>query len=153
MDYSQIGYDFSVLNRRSQAYIAWACRHWQIGYAEYVVLLELYDHNGCSQDELRRILFVDKALIARCAKSLELKGLICRRQDQKDRRIKRLSVTAEGWRMQPVLQTIRNRWIDAITSGMDETLVAQTVQGLRTVVNQAAALPFSVIFPEGDERV
>ena len=96
MDYSQIRYAFGVLNRRSQAYITDACRPWHIGYSEYVVLEELYRGDGCSQDELSRQLSVDKGLVARCVKSLEEKGYVRRRQDEKDKRFKYIYLTETG---------------------------------------------------------
>ena len=45
------------------------------------------------QDELSRQLSVDKGLVARCVKSLEEKGYVRRRQDEKDKRFKYIYLT------------------------------------------------------------
>ena len=140
MDYSQIRYTFGVLNRRSQAYITDACRPWRIGYSEYVLLVELYRGDGCSQDELSRQLSVDKGLIARCVKSLEENGYVRRRQDEKDKRFKYIYLTEQGQQARDGLLHISEVWIQALTRNMDERMLASTLQGLQRAAQNAAVL-------------
>lgn len=140
MDYAQIRYHFGILNRRSQAYIAYACRPWNISYSEYVLLVELYRGNGCSQDDLSRTLSVDKGLIARCVKSLEEKGYIRRRHDALDKRVKHIYVTEKGRQARDELLRISETWIQALTKDMDQTVLMYTIAGLAQAAGNAAAL-------------
>ena len=112
MDYSQIRYTFGVLNRRSQAYITDACRPWRIGYSEY----------------------------ARCVKSLEEKGYVRRRQDEKDKRFKYIYLTEQGQQARDGLLHISEVWIQALTRNMDERMLASTLQGLQQAAQNAAVL-------------
>ena len=143
MDYSQIRYTFGVLNRRSQAYITDACRPWHIGYSEYVLLVELYRGDGCSQDELSRQLSVDKGLVARCVKSLEEKGYVRRRQDEKDKRFKYIYLTETARQAQKELLRLSEIWIRALTKDMDDALIETTIQGMTKAADNAASLTWN----------
>lgn len=143
MDYSQIRYAFGMLNRRSQAYITDACRPWHIGYSEYVVLEELYRGDGCSQDELSKALSVDKGLVARCVKSLEEKGYVQRRQDERDKRFKYIYLTEKARHVQEQLMRLSEIWIRALTRDMNEDLIAATIQGMTQAAGNAASLTWN----------
>lgn len=145
MGYTSIGYHFGVLNRRSQAFISCACQPWQLSYAEYVILVELYRGDGRSQDDICKSLTADKALIARNVKTLEAKGYIRRRQDNADRRFKYIYLTEKAKRIQSVLLGILQRWIHETTKGMDPVLIKQTIQGLQAVARNAANLSIETL--------
>lgn len=140
MDYGQIRYYFGILNRRTQAYIAYACRPWQISYSEYVLLVELYRSDGCSQEDLSRTLSVDKGMVARCVKSLEEKGYVQRRKDSADKRFKHIYVTEKGQHARSGLLHISEIWIQELTKNMDETVLAHTIEGLMQAARNAAVL-------------
>ena len=148
MDYAKIGYHFGLLNRRSQAYITYACKPWRLSYSEYVVLHALYSRDGCSQDELVKGLTADNGLVARTTKTLAEKGFILRQQDAVDKRLRRLYVTAKGLALQPQLEQILQCWIETITAGMDKAKQEQTFQCLSAVAEKAATLDITTIYPE-----
>ncbi|WP_301859140.1 MarR family winged helix-turn-helix transcriptional regulator [uncultured Megasphaera sp.] len=145
MDYSQIGYNFGTLSRRYEAYVAYACKALDLGYVEYVMLMELFRRDQCRQEELCQALSVDRALVARCVKSLEQKGFVQRRQDQQDRRAKHVCLTEKARDLQPVLQDILRRWIDDVLADIDETQTSQILQILQIVARRAADLSFEEI--------
>lgn len=151
MDYSNIGYHFGVLNRRSQAYITHVCKPWNLSYSEYVILMELYQGDGCSQDELTQRLTADKGLVARTSKSLEAKGFIARRQDAVDKRLKRLSVLPPGERLRPTLQRILQCWMDALTADLSEEAVQTTSRCLEQAAQRAASVDVTKIYTEGKD--
>lgn len=150
MDYTSAGYHFGVLSRCTQAYIPYACRRWKLSYAEYVVIMELYRNDGCSQDELCKLLTADKALIARNAKSLEEKGFICRKRDDADGRVKRIYLTKKGKDIKEGLMVILKRWIHALAKGMDEAAIEQTVQALQLIATNAANVSIEELCREGE---
>lgn len=148
MDYSKIGYHFGVLNRRSQAYITYVCKPYDITYSEYVILMELYLGDGVSQDELVQRLTADKGLVARTSKSLEGKGFISRRQDTADKRLKRLYLTTQGEALRHPLQEILQAWIEALREGLDEETLATVIKGLEQIARKAATLDITHISTE-----
>lgn len=152
MDYMSIGYHFGILNRRSQAFISYACQPWQISYPEYVILVELYRGDGCSQDALCKSLTADKALIARNVKKLETKGYIRRQQDQTDRRFKYMYLTEKAKHIQHALLDILQRWIHEVTKGMDPVLIEQTIHGLQIVSRNAASLSMETMMQKKGEN-
>ncbi|MEQ1953413.1 MarR family transcriptional regulator [Mesorhizobium sp. CN2-181] len=64
--------------------------------AQLDVLMNLYRHPGISQHDLARKLLVGRSNITMLVPQLEKRRLLRREGDEKDRRILRLSLTAEG---------------------------------------------------------
>ena len=106
MDYLDIAHCFGVIRRRSQAFVVEACEKLHLTYSEYALLLKLYDAEGCSQDDMAGMLYLDKAVVTRVIKTLEGKGFIYREQDDKDRRMKRLYVTEFGKTQEEFIKNI-----------------------------------------------
>lgn len=150
MKYANVGWYFGILNRRSQAYITYVCKPFDITYSEYVILHALYKGDGCSQDELARRLAADKGLVARTTKTLAAKGFIERVQDDTDRRLRRIYVTPKGMAVKEPLGHLLECWIDHITMDIDEELKEQTVACLAKVAEKAAALDIKNIYGKGE---
>ena len=118
MDYLDIAHCFGVIRRRSQAFVVEACEKLHLTYSEYALLLKLYDAEGCSQDDMAGMLYLDKAVVTRVIKTLEGKGFIYREQDDKDRRMKRLYVTEFGKTQEEFIKNIIKRLVDYMASQM-----------------------------------
>ena len=63
------------------------------------VLMNLYRHPGMSQHDLARRLLVGRSNITMLLPQLERQGLLRREADDKDKRVMRLFLTAEGERL------------------------------------------------------
>ncbi|WP_296826896.1 MarR family winged helix-turn-helix transcriptional regulator [uncultured Megasphaera sp.] len=150
MNYLYAGHDFGIINRRSQAYITEACQPWGLSYSEYVPLMELYDYDGCRQNELCKALKADKALIARSLKTLEAKGYVCRRQKDGDRRFKFIYVTPKGWDLQPKLEAILQAWIEHLVAGFEEEKLDELFLMMHTIAERAAEADVTDLQKEGD---
>lgn len=72
--------------------------------SQWWVLNHLYFHEGISQTELAAILDIEKAALGRLLDRMEAKGLVARRQDEKDKRTRRVYLTEQ---VQPTLQVMR----------------------------------------------
>ena len=68
----------------------------EISVGEEPYYMALIQNNGVTQDELTKLVKVDKAATARMVKSLEQKGYITRETDPKDKRNKRIYLTETG---------------------------------------------------------
>lgn len=64
-----------------------------IGIGQINILNEIMNHEKITQDELAKVMNLDKTTIAKAVKRLESNGLITRNQCETDRRKKELSVT------------------------------------------------------------
>ena len=138
MDYLNMGYYFSVLHRRSQMFIVAACEHLELTYAEYVMLLHIYEDAGASQERLGGNLYLDKAVVARTLTLLEKKNLIRREQSQKDRRVKRVYPTERALKEKGYLQGVLQGWVRYLSKDLDLDELEQISMGIERLALHAA---------------
>jgi MarR family transcriptional regulator for hemolysin len=88
--------------------------------AQWLILSRLERQPGMSQNEMAAICEVEPITVARLIDRLEARGLVERRADPTDRRIKRLHLLPAA---KPILETIneaRESMNTRITAGLDE---------------------------------
>jgi len=88
--------------------------------AQWIILSRLDRQPGMSQNEMAAICEVEPITVARLIDRLEARGLVERRADATDRRIKRLHLLPAA---KPILETIndaRESMNARITAGLDE---------------------------------
>jgi DNA-binding MarR family transcriptional regulator len=68
--------------------------------------MSLYDQEGRSQDSLAQSKGFNKTMIAKSILRLEEEGIVYRKIDQKDKRIKRLYLTEIGRKLKPEMERI-----------------------------------------------
>lgn len=84
----------SAIYRYSQTYIGENTKKYRIGKGQWFFLTQLlFNGDGLTQEELSDKLYIDKANTARALKKLEDEGYVCREEDLKDARKKRIYVT------------------------------------------------------------
>lgn len=66
---------------------------------QFVYLVRIYEHPGIIARDLAKLILMDKTTIARAVAKLERDGLIVRRPDPQNLRIKRMYVTEKGARL------------------------------------------------------
>jgi DNA-binding MarR family transcriptional regulator len=64
--------------------------------AQLDMLMNLYRHPGMSQHDLARKLLVGRSNVTMLLPQMEQRGLLARAHDAKDKRVMRLTLTAEG---------------------------------------------------------
>ena len=111
MNIIDVGRSISILNRRSQAIITAACEPLKLSYSEYAVILQLYESEGKSQDELANLLQLDKAVVTRTISLLEKKNLIRREKDKRDKRINHIYLTELAKTQKKFLNNILETWM------------------------------------------
>lgn len=96
------------------------------------ILSSLWAEQGVSQQELARRTAKDKACLTNLMQNLERKGYVCRREDPKDRRTKRVYLTEEGERFRdwlvPQLKIYYNR--------LDEILGVEKLRHIEEVLKE-----------------
>ncbi len=128
---------FSILHRRSKFFVAAACERLQITYLEYVMLLQIFSAEGMSQEDLVSVLRLDKAVVARTISLLEQKGMICRRRDSGDHRMKRLYPTEKAKAGEEYLEDVICTWMDYLLQDMDPEASAAFMSGISKVSERA----------------
>lgn len=112
MGYLSASLSFGIVRRRVQALVVEASIDLGLSYAEFSLLLVLFDREGCSQDDMTTFLNVDKAAITRVIKKLEEKEYIFRKQDEADRRLKRIYLTDKGRQQEVIIKNIVRKIMD-----------------------------------------
>jgi len=109
--------------------------------AQWIILSRLDRQPGMSQNELATICEVEPITVARLVDRLEARGLVERRSDPSDRRIKRLHLLPAA---KPIIATIthaREAVSGRVTAGLDEKTRETLIDALLTIkenlVNEA----------------
>ena len=71
-----IGKYISQIYRKGRAFISKGLTQYDMGYGQMLFLLQLYNQDGISQEELTEKLNIDKGTTARSIKKLEKEGFI-----------------------------------------------------------------------------
>jgi DNA-binding MarR family transcriptional regulator len=106
--------------------------------AQWVILSRLQQQPGMSQNEMAAICEVEPITVARLIDRLEVRGLVERRADPSDRRIRRLHLLPAA---QPILATInheRETMSARITAGLDEATCNTLIDALLTMKENLA---------------
>lgn len=86
----------TLLARKSQMCIGNVLSKYNLTAAEQPFFMALQHNEGITQEELTAIVCVDKAATTRAVKSLEEKGYLIRKQDERDRRQNRIYATMQA---------------------------------------------------------
>lgn len=107
--------------------------------AQWVILARLSRQPGLSQNELAAICEVEPISVGRLIDRLEARGLVERRADPGDRRIRRLHLLPAA---QPILEEItcyRDTLNSELIEGLDPSLYSALVDTLLVIKNKLTA--------------
>ena len=110
MDYQKLNLIFRCNKEFSHQKI----RMQELSDTECLICSYIYSHENSSQDEVSAALKTDKTTVGKALASLEKKNCVVRSQDEADRRIKRLSLTAAGRDKVAELVDLHNNWLSDI---------------------------------------
>jgi DNA-binding MarR family transcriptional regulator len=118
-----------------------AARTFGMTRAQWMILARLNRQPGISQNELATICEVEPITVGRLVDRLEARGMVERRADPHDRRIRRLHLLPAA---QPILTEITRykATLDAeITEGLDDTMREYLVDALLHMKSKLTAEP------------
>ena len=117
--------------------------------AQWIILARLQRQPGISQNEMANICEVEPITVGRLVDRLEARGMVERRPDPTDRRIRRLHLLPAA---EPILVEIaryRNQMLEQTTAGMDAATLNALVDGLLqlkdNLANSAADGPTAAV--------
>lgn len=129
--YDQLRKWVSVQYRQFQIFMSNNLKDLDITVAEYYFLIAMYDNCNVSQDDLCKMLIIDKAATARSIKSLEEKEYIIRKKDEKDKRTNRIELTNKAIQLKERLLSYNSEWGNIVSENIDEetlNLVVSTIE-------------------------
>ena len=106
--------------------------------AQWIILSRLERQPGISQNEMAAICEVEPITVARLVDRLEARGLVERRNDPSDRRIRRLHLLPAA---KPILETIHNiraAMNERVTAGLDEKTRKTLIDALLVIKENLA---------------
>lgn len=108
--YQHIGKYIGEIHRASYMYFGKRFNKFGIGAGQYLFLLNLYENDGITQEELTRKVRLDKATTARAIKKLEDEGYVRRIKKESDKRAYRLELTEKAEQIKDDVYSIMNEW-------------------------------------------
>lgn len=91
-----------------------------LSISQAIIIAELSRHGGCSQDELRARVKLDKGNVTRALQYLEENGFVRRKQDCVDRRIIRVHATQKARSTDRKLHALAIQWNEMFTRGFSQ---------------------------------
>lgn len=79
-------------------------KEYDLTKGQYLYLVRIYENPGIIQDKLAEMIKVDRTTAARAIKKLEIQGFIEKRDDEINKKIKKLFPTEKGEKVYPFLK-------------------------------------------------
>ena len=109
------------------------------GPGQFFLLSELYTEEGLSQDELSHRVGVDKSNTSRAIVRLEQYGLVQRKSDQQNHRVKKVFLKPKAHKIKKTFNEIQEHWNDELLKGFNEKEKAALFSSLRKIAENAEA--------------
>ena len=132
--YQNIGKYIGEIHRASGIYFTKKFSKFGIGAGQYLFLLNLYTHDGITQEELTDKVKLDKATTARAIKRLEDEGYVNRVKKENDRRAYNLKLTEKAEQIREEVYLIMDEWETEVRN----CLTNEESQELMNLLNKLA---------------
>lgn len=129
----------SVLHRQFQIYLNRELKDYDINSSEYVFLVNLYEQDSVSQEQLSSNLFVNKAATARAISRLEKLGYVHRTRDPLDSRAYLVTLTAKGLEMRQFIKAKLAYWTQTISAGLTPEETEGMIRTIKRMSESALA--------------
>jgi DNA-binding MarR family transcriptional regulator len=130
----------SYTYRSVQKHFAKELAQYHIGWGHFAILMSLYDQDGRSQDSLAQSRGFDKTMIAKSILRLEKEGIVYRKIDQEDKRIKRIYLTEKGRKLRPEMERIGFELNALLLKDFNSDELSSAIESVRKIALNAAKL-------------
>ncbi|MBR0461848.1 MAG: anaerobic ribonucleoside-triphosphate reductase activating protein [Erysipelotrichaceae bacterium] len=120
MENKFIGLDSSILYRCNQKYFDKMLQGYGIGYTQFAFLVEIYENEGISMNELAVHGSFDKGTITKSIQKLEQLDYVRIENSESDKRSKLLYTSEKAREIMPQLYMLRQEWKEYLSSGLSE---------------------------------
>ena len=132
-----VGRRINLLFRLSMMHLRSEMKKMGVGPGDYAVLLILYLQDGLSQDELSKQMRVDKSNTARAVVKLEKMGMVERRPDPDEYRIKRVYLGKKAREMETDFFNVLKEWHYTLVKDIDPQELDVIKRGLDRMMKNA----------------
>ena len=134
-----VGRRINILFRLSMRHIRNEMKDRGVGTGDYAFMAMLFVKDGVSQDELSRQMQVDKSYTARAVAKLEKMGLVQRRPDPDEHRMKRVFLTQPARDMEDDFFNVLKGWHNTLVKDIDEPTFEVLLTGMDKMIENARA--------------
>lgn len=106
-------------------------------YVQFSVLMRLHHGHPCGVSDVGEQLGVSRAAASQMVDRLVHMGLVERREDPHDRRVRRLTLTAQGRRMVAEGVAARTCWLETLSDALAPEQQAAVIEALRLLTEAA----------------
>lgn len=132
-----VGRRINILFRLSMRHIRGEMKKRGVGTGDYAFMAMLFVKDGVSQDELSRQMQVDKSYTARAVAKLEKMGLVRRRPDPDEHRMKRVFLTPKARDMEGDFFDVLKGWHDILVRDIDGRALEILLDGMDKMIENA----------------
>ena len=132
-----VGKKVNILFRLSMMYIRNEMKKMGFGAGDYPFLAMLFFEEGVSQDELSKRMRVDKSCTARALAKLEKMGMVERRADLSEHRMKRVFLSQKSREIEPDFFAMLRNWQAALTRDFDPDQLKTIQTGMDQMIENA----------------
>ncbi|MNW23357.1 putative HTH-type transcriptional regulator [compost metagenome] len=125
-------------------------KEFELTKGQYLYLVRICENPGTIQEKVAEMLKVDRTTAARAIAKLELQGFIEKREDDKNKKIKKLYPTEKGTRLYPVLHREGEYSNSMALAGLSEE-ETQTIYRLLQQVRQNVEVEWEQV-KKGNKR-
>lgn len=126
MQKDRFGKHISLIYRYSQIFFNAQLKKYHLGSGQYIFLVNLFENNGISQEQLADIVKIDKATTARAVAKLVEEKYVIRKISRNDKRAYKLYTTDKAAAIKDILFGLLDSWntimLDQFDSGERKTL-------------------------------
>lgn len=115
-----IVHDLAIISRYSNLFAMRNLQKFDIGYAEYGVLMYLAANENTNQEAIAQHYSIDKGAIAKTMKKLESKNFVDRQTNKENQREKIITLTTLGKSIIEEMRTLQNEWNDLLLQGITQ---------------------------------
>ncbi|RKD20876.1 transcriptional regulator, MarR family [Caminicella sporogenes DSM 14501] len=117
---NSIGKWISILHRYAKCYIDRELKTYNIGSGQFIFLVLLFKKDGINQEDISKIINIDKGTTARALKKLEKEGYIKRQIDPDDKRAYKVYITEKALSIKSKIFNVLKKWTDILSSDFTE---------------------------------
>ncbi len=127
------------ISRLSTRFVGSEMSRMGFGPGQFFLLSELYAEEGLSQDELSQRVGVDKSNTSRALAKLEKFGLIQRKSDPKNHKVKKVYLRLKAQTVRNEFKKIQQQWNAKLLKGFTKKEKAALIASLIKIANNAEA--------------
>ena len=127
------------ISRLSTRFVGSEMSRMGFGPGQFFLLSELYAEEGLSQDELSQRVGVDKSNTSRALAKLEKFGLIQRKNDPNNHKVKKVYLRSKAHRVRKEFKEIQQQWNAELLKGFTKKEKAALIASLIKIANNAEA--------------